>query len=65
MVGLTGTTVLPVSERIGRVSVYDKFGTLHMLKCCVRKGAEPIPKGQRVVLVKYKRLRNLYVVGRA
>ena len=65
MVGLVGKTVLPVSERIGRASVYDKFGTLHMVKCCVREGAKPIGKGQKVVLVKYRPDRRMFIVGRA
>lgn len=65
LVGLKGKAVLPISERIGRVSVYDKYGTLHVVKCCVRKGGKPIAKGQDVVLVKYRKLKDMYIVGRA
>jgi hypothetical protein len=65
LVGLVATTSLPVNERIGRASLYDRYGTLHVVECRVRDGADGISKGQSVVLVKYVPERDMYIVGRA
>ncbi len=65
MVGLTGEAALPISERFGRVSVKDRYGTLHQLNCRVPAGVEPVPKGARVILTKYLPDEDMYYVGRA
>ncbi len=65
MVGLLGEAALPISERFGRASVKDKYGTLHQVNCKVPAGVEPIPKGTRVVLTKYLPGEDMYFVGRA
>jgi hypothetical protein len=65
LVGATAKTVLPVDDRIGLATLYDKFGTLHMVRCRIAEGGKPIPKGESVVLVKYLPDRQMYVAGRA
>lgn len=65
LVGLTAKAVLPVNERFGQATLYDKFGTLHVVGCKVRDGAKDIEKGADVVLIKYMPERDLYIVGRA
>ncbi len=65
LVGATAQTVLPVNERMGLATLYDRFGTLHTVRCKVSDGAGDIGKGEKIVLVKYLPDRDLYVVGRA
>ena len=44
----------------------DDYGTLHKVVCRVPEGAEPIPKGQQVLLVRFvregKRASDYYLV---
>jgi len=65
LVGSMAQAVLPISDRIGQATLHDKWGTLHTVQCRTAEGAEPIVKGQKVVLVRWLPDRNQYVVGRA
>jgi hypothetical protein len=65
LVGSVAKATLPVDERIGQAMLYDRHGTLQMVRCRVADGAKPIAKGEQVVLVKYLSDRRMYVVGRA
>lgn len=65
LVGMTATAILPVNDKYGQVSLHDQFGTLHVMGCRVRDGAQPIEKGASVVLIRYLPERDMFVVGRA
>lgn len=64
LVGLTAKAILPVSSTSGLVSLHDRHGTLHTVRCCT-DGPGAIKKGEQVVLTRYLADRNIYVVGRA
>ncbi len=49
--GLTGKVAFPVSEKSGRVHIYDEFGTLHDEMCCVPDGHALITRGSVVRIV--------------
>lgn len=53
LVGRIGTAKLPVNAAFGMALVRDDYGTLHKVTCRVRDGAEPIPRGQTLLLVRY------------
>ncbi len=58
LVGRIATTVLPVTEQFGQAHVHDDYGSLHKVTCKVPEGAEPIAKGQSVLLVRYVRVQK-------
>jgi membrane protein implicated in regulation of membrane protease activity len=49
--GLTGKVAFPVSEKSGRVHIYDEFGTLHDEMCRVPDGHPLITRGSTVRIV--------------
>lgn len=51
LVGLEGTVVFPVSATIGRIHIFDAFGTLHAEPARVRPGVPDVPRGQKVTVV--------------
>ena len=53
LVGRIATAKLPVNAAFGMALVGDEYGTLHKVTCRVRDGAEPIPTGQTLLLVRY------------
>ena len=53
LVGRIATTSLPVDTRFGTALVRDEYGTLHKVTCRVAEGAQAIPKGQTVLLVRF------------
>ena len=65
LVGEVGTVTYPVSETSGRVHVYDRHGSLHIESCRVRPGADPIPRNEKVLLVKHDTERHYYWVERS
>ncbi len=53
LVGRIATTSLPVDTRFGTALARDEYGTLHKVTCRVAEGAQAIPKGQTVLLVRF------------
>jgi hypothetical protein len=53
LVGRIATTSLPVDAKFGTALVRDEYGTLHKVTCRVAEGAQPVPKGQTVLLVRF------------
>ena len=53
LVGRIATARLPISDSFGQATVVDQFGSRHKVVCKVRQGAEPIAKGQGVLLVRF------------
>jgi membrane protein implicated in regulation of membrane protease activity len=64
LLGLTGHAACPIDESVGRVLVYDAFGTLHDESCRLEKGELPIEKGSQVLLIDYDDRRRLFLVER-
>lgn len=65
LVGEIGVVAYPVSETMGRVHVYDRHGTLHIESCRVMPGSEPIPRNEKVILVKHETNKDTYWVERS
>ncbi len=63
LVGLRGVAGLPVDEHAGRAQVTDGEGTRHQVRCRVVPGGQPLPKGSKVILVKYVAKDDLYYVA--
>ncbi|MCP4247102.1 MAG: YqiJ family protein [bacterium] len=63
LVGLRGTVGLPVDEQGGRVTVTDAEGTFHQLRCRSVPGGKPLPKGTKVIIVKYLAEDDLFYVA--
>jgi membrane protein implicated in regulation of membrane protease activity len=63
LLGLIGTAVFPVSETMGRVHVYDSYGTLHdeSARLCPDQTAV-IARGEQVLLVDYDEAARCYRV---
>ncbi|MBM4040706.1 MAG: DUF1449 family protein [Planctomycetes bacterium] len=53
LVGRIATTSLPTDAKFGTALARDDYGTLHKVLCRVGEGAQPIPTGQTVLLVRY------------
>jgi len=62
-IGHRGVTALPVDERGGRVTVTDPEGTRHEFRCCVAAGAQALPRGTKVILLKYVPTGDAYQVA--
>jgi hypothetical protein len=64
--GRIAAAALPVTAAFGQALVRDHHGSLHKVVCRVAEGAETIPKGQTILLVRYvygsgpRRLANGY-----
>jgi len=55
LAGCIGRASLPVTDRFGTALVHDRYGSLHKVMCKVAEGAETVPKGRHVLLVRYVR----------
>jgi hypothetical protein len=66
LIGLIGTVVFPVSPQMGRVHVYDAYGTLHVesARLCPDT-TETLCKGESVVLVDLDRKTGCYLIERS
>ena len=53
LVGRIATARLPVTDSFGQATVEDQYGTRHKVVCKVPEGAEPVPRGQSVLLVRF------------
>ena len=53
-----------IDEKNGRATVTDRDGDLHTVFCRTVRGIPPVPKGERVVLVRYVRKGDEYLVRR-
>lgn len=66
--GKIATAKLPITAEFGQALVRDEHGSLHKVVCRVAEGAETIPKGQTILLVRYvygagpRRLANGYYI---
>ena len=58
LVGRIGTACLPITSAFGSAHVRDDFGSLHKVTCKVPEGAETIPNGQTVLLVRFVRVQD-------
>ncbi|MHC4091101.1 MAG: hypothetical protein ACYSVY_12650 [Planctomycetota bacterium] len=54
---------LPVDDSGGRAQVTDAEGTLHQLRCRTVPGSDKLPKGARVIVVKYLAEDDLFYVA--
>jgi hypothetical protein len=63
IVGLRGVVGLPVDERAGRATVTDPEGTLHQLRCRTVPGGKSLPKGTKIIVVKYLPEEDVYYVA--
>ena len=53
LVGRIARAKLPITEQFGRAMLEDQYGSRHTVVCKVPEGAEPIPKGRTVLLVRF------------
>lgn len=60
LVGTTGEAIYTIDEKFGKAAVRDPQGYRFQVPCRVGVGAEPIAKGQRVLLVEYEE--DFYIV---
>jgi len=58
LVGRIATTSLSVNATFGTALARDEYGTLHKVTCRVAQGAQCIPKGQTVLLVRFVPVRE-------
>lgn len=65
LIGEIGIVTYPVSQKMGRVHVYDRHGTLHIESCRTLPDSEPISRNEKVLLVKHDPHRDLYWVERS
>jgi hypothetical protein len=68
LIGSVGVAVFPVSQTMGRIHVYDTFGTLHDESARLIPGdadAEPIAKGESVLLVLFDEEGGFFYVERS
>ncbi|MCK4341847.1 MAG: DUF1449 family protein [Phycisphaerae bacterium] len=63
LVGMRGVVGLPVDEQGGRAQFTDPEGTLHQIRCRVVPGGKPLPKGAKIIVVKYLLKDDLYYVA--
>jgi len=62
-IGHRGVTTLLVDDKGGRVTVTDPEGTRHEFRCCVAAGAKALPRGTKVILLKYVPRGDAYQVA--
>jgi len=55
LVGRIAVASLPVTDQFGQALAYDQYGTQHKVVCKVAEGAETIPKGRSILLVRFVR----------
>jgi len=53
LLGRIARAKLPITEQFGRAMLEDEYGSRHTVVCKVAQGAEPIPKGRTVLLVRF------------
>lgn len=63
LVGLRGVVGLPVDEHGGRAQVTDPEGTRHLVRCRTVPGGKQLPKGAKIIVVKYLAEDDLYYVA--
>lgn len=57
-----GEVVFAVTQESGWVHVYDRYGTLHQVPARTEPEHAPIPRGKKVLLVRYDRQREVFWV---
>jgi hypothetical protein len=66
LIGLIGTVVFPVSPSMGRVHVYDAYGTLHVESARLRPDeTETLAKGESVLLADFDEKSGCFIVERS
>lgn len=63
LVGTRGVVGLPVDERSGRANVVDAEGTRHQVRCRTVPGGKALPKGAKIIVVKYLPEDDVYYVA--
>jgi len=63
LVGMRGVVGLPVDESGGRAQVTDPEGTRHQVRCRTVPGGKALPKGTKIIVVKYLAKDDLYYVA--
>ncbi len=63
LVGLRGVAGLPVTETGGRAQITDRAGTRHVIRCRVKSGTQPVPKGRNIIVVRYAAKDRMYYVA--